>query len=118
MKLLFESWRSYASSRIDEAAIKTTVVQTRQDLVDAILLDPDQAISIDGPKGSTKMFGGETPFVLPFDYGEYPMLETLAKIRIFFLWATPPIGKIISISLGTTKLYWLKMEIIAKKIRN
>lgn len=74
MKLLFENWRGYASSRIDEAATRTTVVQTRQDLVDMILLDPDQAISIDGPKGSTKMFGGETPFVLPFDYGEYPML--------------------------------------------
>ena len=59
---------------MNEGATKTAIIKTRQDLIDMILLDPDQTISIDGPKGSTKMFGGETPFVLPFDYGEYPML--------------------------------------------
>jgi len=64
----------YILSKIDEAVNKKIIVPTKKDLIDMILMDPKQTISIDGPKGSTKMFGGDTPHVLPFDYGEYPML--------------------------------------------
>ncbi len=74
MKLILENWRKY----LIEGMPQSRVVQTRDELVDLIRSSPHQTISIDGPKGSTKKFGGDVPLELPFDYGEYPMLTNPA----------------------------------------
>lgn len=74
MKLLFENWRRCLKESITEGGPQTRIVQTRKELIDLILMDPNQSISIDGPKGSTKKFGGDAAVELTFDYGEYPML--------------------------------------------
>ena len=65
MNLLFENWRKFL---LEQRKIN---VNSLESAVQLLMDNPNQEILIDKPKGSTKKFGGETPWTLPFHYGEY-----------------------------------------------
>jgi len=50
------------------------VIQTRDELVDYVRQHPNHEIYLDKPRGSTKTFGTDTNYPLPFDYGEWTNL--------------------------------------------
>jgi len=50
------------------------IIQTRDELVDYVRQHPNHEIYLDKPRGSTKTFGTDTDYPLPFDYGEWTNL--------------------------------------------
>tara|TARA_R110000824_G_scaffold396545_1_gene598089 strand:+ start:2269 stop:2844 length:576 start_codon:yes stop_codon:yes gene_type:complete len=50
------------------------IIQTRDELVDYVRQHPNHEIYLDKPRGSTKTFGTNTDYPLPFDYGEWTNL--------------------------------------------
>ena len=65
MKKLFESWKKYINENM-AVSIKNT-----NDVIDYVRKNSNLNIFLDNPKGTTKKFGGVSPTVLPFDYGEW-----------------------------------------------
>jgi len=68
MKLIFERWGRFLHENAPIA------IRRRDEIVQYILANPDQRISLDNPKYTSKAFGRgeENKIELPFDYGEYP----------------------------------------------
>jgi len=71
MKIILEGWRRYLTE-------EKKTINSKEELIKIINLDPDKEIYLDSPKGTTKKFGGANPRKLPFDYGEYPELTNPA----------------------------------------
>ena len=53
---------------------KSMRIKTKEEVIAIVNKNPNYKIFLDNPKGTTKKFGGLTPKVLPFDYGEWPKL--------------------------------------------